>query len=170
MPAVLSVRGDDRLKAAVLAMKAADRDLKRKINQATVSTIGPVWASEVASRALSAVDQRVLGRGARVKAGNPPTALAASSTRALRGGLVPADSWAAYEFGQSRDRVTTYQRRSVKGQTHRVSRHTTRQLPARNRSGRVVYAAWQEVAPRTVSLWVQLIVRTYVDAVGKGAS
>lgn len=163
--AVISVRGDDRLKAVVLAVKAANRDLRTRINKATTATIGPVWVSEVQSRALTSLDRAALAKGARVKAGNPPTAVAASSTRKLRGGLLPADQWAPVEFGATQGKVTTYDRVSVKGHRHKVTRHTTHQLPGIKRSGRVVFPAFAEVAPRTVALWVQLVVRVYADAV-----
>jgi hypothetical protein len=163
--ALISVRGDDRLKAAVLAVAAANRDLRRDINAATTSTIGPVWASEVTARAVTTLDRAALAKGARIKGGNPPSAVAASSTRKLKGGLIPADTWAPLEFGANRGKVTTYKRRGRKGGTHTVKRHTTRQLPARTRSGRVVMPAFAEVAPRTVSLWVSLVVKVYNDAV-----
>lgn len=167
--AVISVRGDDRLKAAVLAVKAANRDLRSRLNKATVATIGPVWATEVTSRALTSLDRAALAKGSRVKAGNPPTAVAASSTKRLRGGLLPADQWAPVEFGGNQGKVTTYDRVSVKGHRHKVTRHTARQLPPANRAGRVVFPAFAEVAPRTVALWVQLIVRVYNEAVNGGS-
>jgi hypothetical protein len=166
--ALLSVRGDDRLKAAALAVAAANRDLRRKIDAATRTTIGPVWVGEVASRQRTTLDRAVYGKGTRIKPGNPPTAVAASSTKALRGGLVPGDQWRVIEFGANRAKVTTYDRVSVKGKRHKVTRHTTRQLPPPTRRGRVAYPAFAEVAPRAVALWVQLIVRVYNEAVNGG--
>lgn len=163
---MLSVTGDDRLQAAVLALKAADRDLKRTINAATRDVIGPVWVDAVSSRASSTLDRAVVVKGTRLKPGNPPTAVAASSTKRLRGGLLPGDQWAAVEFGSTQDRVKSYRRRNrVGGGSHQVRRHTTRQLPARVPSGRVALPAFAEVAPRAVSLWVQTIVREYSNAV-----
>ena len=94
-------------------------------------------------------------------------AIAASSRRALRGGLVPADQWHAVEFGADREKVTTYQRRSPKGNLHRVSRHTARQLPPRRRAGWVAYPALAEFLPRALRLWSQLIVRKYAEAAEK---
>ncbi|MBX9243413.1 hypothetical protein ICW40_01155 [Actinotalea ferrariae] len=166
---MLSVRESRELQAATLALKAADRELRNDINRSTTQTIGPVWKSVVAQHATGQMDARVLAQGARVKAGNPPTAVAATSRRKLRGGLVPVASWHAWEFGADRNAVTTYQRRSKTGGTHKVTRHTRRQLPPRIRTGRVIFPAFADVAPRAVSLWVQLIVRKYADAAeGKG--
>jgi len=39
-----------------------------------------------------------------------------------------------------------------------------RGLPSRTPKGRVVYQAFADVAPRIVSLWVQLVVKKYNDA------
>lgn len=165
---MLSVTGDDRLKAAVLALKAADRDLRRTINAATKDVIGPVWTSAVEAEASSTLDRAVVVKGVRLKPGNPPSAVAASSVKRLRGGLLPADQWHAVEFGSDRNRVTTYQRRGRKGAAHTVRRHTTRQLPARTAGGRVAMPAFKAVAPRAVSLWVQIIVRKYAVAAQEG--
>lgn len=157
--------GDVReAQAAVLAFKAADRDLRTRINTATRQTMAPVWRSMVDEHAVQPIDKAVLAKGARIATGNPPTAVAASSRRALSGGFTPAEDWPAREFGANRNTTTTYTRRSPRGTTHQVTRHTKRQLPNRDTSGRVVYASVRKIGPRLASLWVQLIVRTYYDA------
>lgn len=163
-------RAPEALRAAVLALKAASRDLRTDINRATRETMNPVWKSLVEQRATSARDRAILGKGARIKAGNPPAGQAATSRRALRGGLSPVDNWQAIEFGADRERVTTYDRRSKNGGSHTVTRHTARQLPPRIRSGRVVYPAVADIGPRLASLWVSIIVRKYHDAAEKGSS
>lgn len=159
--------GDHReLQAVVLAMKAMDRGLAKEIRRATVSTMNPVWRGEVQAHARTGMDDRVIAKGARIKGGNPPEAIAASSRRALSGGLVPVEGWPAFEFGTTnRLRRTTYRRRNRKsGGTHTVTRRASRQLPARNAKGRVGYAAFAEVGPRMVALWVQLVVKKVHDA------
>lgn len=163
---MLSVKGDDRLKATVLLVKAADTVTRRAINQDTVRVIGPVWVQEVNLRAgARPLDQAVLAKGARVKGGNPPTAVAATSTRKLTGGLIPASGYGPVEFGaDDRDKFVTYRRTSTKGRSHQVRRRTRHQLPRRVPRGRVVYPAFAEVAPRVVSLWVQTVVRGYWQA------
>lgn len=161
---MLRVGESRELQAAVLAFKAADRDLRKRINAATRQTMNPVWRAELAERARTPLDRAVIVKGARIAAGNPPVAVAATSTRALRGGLVPAAAWPGVELGARRDRTTTYSRRSPSGGTHRVTRHTRRQLPARRAGGRIALPAMQEMGPRLASLWVQLIVRVYRDA------
>lgn len=165
---MLSVRGSRELRAAVLAMKTARRDVRNDINRATRQVMNPVWRQLVAERAFYALDDAVLNTGVRVAPGNPPQLIAAGSRRRLPGGLVPADTWYAVEFGADQDTVTTYSRRSKRGGTHQVRRHTSRQLPSRTQHGHVVFPAVRELAPRLASLWVQLIVRKFSEAVEKG--
>jgi hypothetical protein len=143
--------GDDRaLQAAVLAFKAADRDLRKNINDATRTTFNEPWRSGIAGRVRTPLERRVLAPGARIAAGNPPTFVAASSKRALRGGLVPDTGWAGVELGADQNRK--------KG-----NRHTTRQLPARRRRG-PVFDTLADMAHRAPKLWAQLIVKVYCDA------
>lgn len=161
---MLSVNDDGRLQAAVLALKAADRDIRTAINQATRDQVAPLWTRAVEAKAQTTVDRAVLARSARVKAGNPPQATAGTSTRRLRGGLVPADHWAGFEFGGFHAKQTTYRRKSRKGGSHKVTRHTQRQLPQRASNGRVALPAFAEIAPKAVSMWVAIIVKTYSEA------
>src|SRR5690606_20908093 len=151
------------LRAVVLLFKAAPRAIRNAINRDTRAALNPVWRGLVAQRARGRFDQLVIVRGARIKAGNPPAAVAATSKRALSGGLVPGDKWYAAEFGADRGKVETYDRRSPSGGTHTVTRHTARQLPARTKRGRVAYAALADIAPRAVSLWAHIIVRRIND-------
>lgn len=164
---MIRVGGSRQLQAAVLAFKAANRELRRDINAATRDTMNPVWRGEVSRRISDHFSSRLLDNGVRIAAGNPPAAKAAQSKRGIGDGrrLIPAEHYALAEFGaKDREKRSTYQRRSPKGTAHSVTRRTRRGLPAHNRRGRVVYPAFAEVAPRMVSLWVQLIVRKYYDA------
>lgn len=166
---MIDVRGDERLRATVLVMKNLERPVVREINNRTRTTLNPLWKGLVSTHASYAADTAVLAKGVRIRAGNPPAAIAASSRRKLRGGLIPADQYAVREFGGNRDHVRKYTRRSKRGGTHQVTRHTARQLPPRYRKGRVVFPAFAEFAPRAVSLWVQTVVRTVMEGIEKAA-
>ncbi len=158
----LSVGDAPELQAAVLAFRAADRDIRNEISRQTRAVLNPVWRGIVSANATSHMDAVVLAKGARVQAGNPPAFLAATSTRVMRGGLVPADNWQAFEFGtRKRGKFTTYKRRSAGGGVHDVTRRTANGLPRRTGTGRVAYPALAETMPRAVSLWLQVIVRAY---------
>ena len=162
--------GDTReLQAAVLAMKAADRDLKKRINAATREKMNPVWRDQVKSNLAGerGLSDRVLGSGVRIAAGNPPRAMAAQSTRGIGDGkrVVPRRDYAGWEFGANRMAYSRYERKNrTKPGYHTVTRRTMKHLPRRTPQGRAVYPAFAEVAPRMVSLWVQLIVKSYYDA------
>lgn len=166
---MFSVEDHGALAAVALAMKTADRELRREINTATRQTMNPVWRDAVTSRATDRFTRALLVNGAapKIKAGNPPVAQAATSRRALKPSrrLTPAADYAMAEFGSPHPNGRSkYTRRSKNGGTHQVSRRTRRGLPALNPRGRVVYPAFAEVAPRMVSLWVQLVVRKYHEA------
>lgn len=152
------------LRAVVAALGVVDATTRREINTRTRTELGPVWVSGVESRATSSLDRRVLATGVRIKAGNPPTAVAAQSRRRLRGGLVPSEDWAPVEFGADRAKRTTYRRAKPNGGTAPVTRHTARQLKPRRSSGWVVFDALAELGPRLASLWAATVVRTVYDA------
>ncbi len=162
---MLRVRDSTELQAATLAFKRAGRDLRKRLNTESRRVMNPVWRDEIDSRLANNLDRAVFRTGARIKAGNPPAFIAASSKRTLSGGLTPAHDWAPVEFGTAnRSKRTTYKRRSPKGGTHTVTRRTTRQLYRRVPSGRVAYKAARELAPRLASLWVHIIVKIYSEA------
>lgn len=166
---MISVKGDDRLRAVALMMRQIAQPVKREIDKRTRTTLNPVWRQLVDEKLERPRDRAVLGKGVRVKAGNPPALVAASSRRPLGGGLIPAYQWSGIEFGANRDEVETYSRRSSKGGSHKVTRHTARQMPPRYRKGRIIYPAFAAFAPRAVSLWVQTVVRTIMDAYEEAA-
>jgi hypothetical protein len=153
--------------AVALALKLVDRNIRNDINRESRATLNPVWRGIVGLNATSEMDRRILAKGARVAPGNPTTLIAASSKKALSGGLVPDDraTAAAFELGaQERNRVKTYDRKNRSGAgSHRVKRHTARQMPAPSK-GRVVYSSFAEIAPRITSLWIQIVVRNIYEA------
>lgn len=164
---MISVKDHRELTAVVLAMKAADKTLRGEINRATVQMGSQVWPQLVAANATTHLDTKVLAVGARVKGGNPPVAMAANSRRAVGSAkrLVPATAYPAWEFGVgNRNAYSRYQRKSKKGGTHTVERRTMRGLPSRTPKGRVVWPAFADLAPRMVSLWVQIVVKKYAEA------
>lgn len=155
------------LRAVTLALKAADKDLKKKISQTTRETLNPIWRETLASNASSPLEQAVLVKGARVAAGNPPRLIAASSKRAAVKGstLVPDRYGRSFEFGtKNPNGYSTYTRKSRNGGSHQVKRRAARQLPEFKAQGRVIFPAVADTMPRMVSLWAGLIVKHIYDA------
>lgn len=163
MPSVYASR---ELQAVVVSVKALNRDVRRDLANRTRQTMNPVWRDLINRRAVTPQDRAILAKGARIAAGNPPKAIAASSRRALPGGLVPADDWSSFEAGTRRpNRRATWRRRSPEGTLHDVRGFPERQLPNYRRGGYVVFPAFKELAERLVSLWVQSLMKSVYDAV-----
>lgn len=170
---MLSAKGSPELRAASIALKGVDRELRSKIIRATAQQGNDIWRSEVSGKTRRPLDEQILAKGARVAGGNPPQAVAASSRRPIGRSrrLIPDERWPGYEFGtDNRDAYSRYTRknRSNSG-SHKVERRTMRHLPPRYRKGRVLWPAFAESAPRVASLWVKTIVKSVMDAAeGKG--
>lgn len=168
MPSV-NVSGVREARLAATALRNVEPELRKAINADTRATVNPLWREAIGGRAASRLDQRVLARGARVATGARPALIAASSRRALRGGLEPATDWPVVEFGaKDRNTRSTYSRRTPSGKTARVTRRTRRQLPAHRAGGRVLFPAAAEVLPRVAALWAQTAVRLTFEALRKG--
>lgn len=161
-------RSHREVAAAVGALRAATREVRKISRDDTVREFRPVWAAEVRQRAHGGPGGRqreaLLRAGVGFSGGNPPEGWAYRSRRRLSGGL-SADPWQPYEFGATRARresFTEYRARSPKGTPHRVKRRTARQLPPYFRAeGYSVYPTLAALAPRVVSFWVASVVRAY---------
>lgn len=161
---MISVRRDRRIGAAVLAWKAADRDLKRITRGDTAREFRPVWTQEIRRRALSDdTISALLRTGVTFSGGNPPEGRAYTATRAIRGGARPFAEGPEFEFGTgNRDRRTRYSMRPAgSDRSVIVTRHASRQMGRRIPIGRTVYPTVRKIAPRVVSYWVSSIVRAY---------
>lgn len=151
-------RAPAELRAAVLAMKQADTEIRRGVSARMRGEMNPVWKAEVTQRAAGGMAARVLSPGARITGGNPPQIIAASSRRGIGRGLVPDRNWAGYEYGANDStRMVT----SARGKRYR--RHVMRHLPKRG-EGRVLEPAARELLPRIASYWAQSVIKVFMDA------
>lgn len=158
--------GSRELRAMVLAIKAADRDLKRAITARMRETMNPVWKSAVAENVTWGMETKMIVPGTLIKAGNPPVLQAAASKRATTKGkrLVPDRDWAGFEYGGDRGAYARYERKNRSGSGyHTVRRRTMAHLRPRRRSGYVIGPAVAATAPRLMALAVQSVARTYMD-------
>lgn len=159
---MLSVKDSRELQAAILATRAAGKDLRRALYADARSELGNAWLPALQRRTASRMDRAVMLRGARVQVGGDGfRVMAATSRRAIKpGGLVPADDWAGVEFG-ARTARARYNRRSRNGGTHTVTRTVNRQFRGRVKQGRIAFDAASELGTRLVAVWVSSIVSTY---------
>lgn len=139
---------DDRaVRGAALAVKAADRELRRDIGRAAQGVARPIWQRQVAARVRTEQDRAVYGVGT-VTRGNPPALVAAQSSRSRSGGLTPGVEWKWVEFGSNRAH-------GFRGQ-----------LPRFRSGGRVAFPSLPFVVPRMVSAWVGVVYRAYSGQLG----
>lgn len=149
----------DELRAAALAMRKANSDIRKDVGTRMRSTMNPVWRSEIESRSPGGMAGRMLGANARIAAGNPPQIVSAASKRSFGNGLMPDKHWAGYEYGANRNKY--WQTSSSKGKSYK--RRVNRHLPAKGK-GRVLEPAAKEVLPRIASFWVQSVIKSFMDA------
>lgn len=168
---------DDRqLQAAVLAVRLADRQVRKVVRAETTAAFRQPWKANIRQAAQTQARRfpalpTMLRAGVTFTAGNPPEGVAYASTRPLRGGLVPAQRYEGAEMGTSRRLFITrdYWSTSPKGRRFRVrERHTARQMPPENDSGWVLYPTVRKMAPQVVTFWVASIVRAYRQALEGG--
>lgn len=156
------------LRAATLALKAVDKELRRDMNAAVRDQLNPIWRESLAGKASTSLETKLLVKGARVAAGNPPRMIASSSKRTVskRSTLVADKHGRAFEFGTKEpEKYRTYTRKNRGGSgSHQVTRRTRRQLPAYKPQGRVIFPAVADTMPRMVSLWASLILKKVYDA------
>ena len=156
------------VQATILAIRAADKDLRREMHANVRSEVGGLWLPELGARARTRQDQAVIVRGARVESRTDGLRLrAATSGRFMRGWMVPADQWYAVEFGARRRRgqVTRHTRKSG---AVTYSATFNRGLPGRVKDGRIAFDAASEIITRAVGVWVRTIVDTYRKAADRG--
>lgn len=160
----ISVFASSDLRVLLAAAKEVPKEVRKAIRTYTKQAAAPIWTEEVSSRVVTRVDERVLGKTARVAVSDQNVMLqSARIGRALSGGLKPSQMAGGVEFGANRDDERSYQSKSRKGKAYTVTRHTKRQLPTRNTNGRVVLPASRASVPRIAALWIQTAARTVYD-------
>lgn len=169
MVARLSVKNSRELMTVLLAIRAAPTEIQKAIRQQIKTFTTPELTSAMAEQlSMSAgfrMQDRVLIKTARVTMSNQNVRLSSATVgRKLKGGMNPKTDYAAAEFGADRQRRSTYSATSRKGRTFNVTRHTTRQLPLRNKKGWVFWPAVAELVPRVAAVMVQTTVRVISEA------
>jgi hypothetical protein len=158
------------LTAAIIAVKRSQRELRNGINRLARSRMTPIWRSTLQGFGSQRRASIVLQKGARGEVGARSVRLvAATSTRALSGGLIPTYEWAGDEYGMT-PKVRTFDTHSPKGTPYRVTKTVGRQYPKRQKKGRVVGPAAGDATRALVGLWVQTVVdgfREFAEITGK---
>lgn len=152
----ISARTED-VEATIRALKQLPKELPTAINAHTRKIGLEELQGELRGHAETRLDHRMLVDTATLRVSSQNLTMSVGGKgRPLSGGLSPKDYAAAFEFGAATEKQVEV--RSSKG--NRYKRHTARQMPYREPSGRVFYPAASRIIPRVVSLWVQTTVRT----------
>lgn len=160
----IDVRESDELRAVVIALRAVDQTIAKRIRKETQQTIQPEWQEAVRGNSMTRLEVLALGNTARASvSSNGITLKVASVGRPLSHGFNPKTMFAGVEFGANRNEKTTYQARSSKGKTYSVTRRTKAMLPARRRAG-PAWTAAADMIPRAAALWTQITVLSIAEA------
>lgn len=159
----VKVEGAEQLQTARRLLRGVPADVRRQTQAQVRRALPTMWAKEVDSAMVTRQDRAVLG-GAKVKVGALPKLV--SATKPVRSG---ERIWREVEFGDGRKTYVTYRGNVWRNRNVKIRRRTQRQLPSRDKSGRVLYQAARAAGPRIYSLWSQTVIRTVFDAL-KGGS
>lgn len=143
---LVSVRDSAHLKATVLALKAAPKQIRGDVRRETRAVAAPQWTAEMHRLSHSDQQTRMLANTARITVSDQSVRVraAGSKRKALSGGAKPYDEGKGFEFGSTRT--------------------TGKQMPKPRRRGYVFYPAIATMAPRIIALWVQTAVRVIHNA------
>jgi hypothetical protein len=160
----IDIRESAELRAVVIALRAVDQTISKRVRKYTASAIAPEWTEAVRGNSHTRLEVLALGNTARASvSANGITLKAANVGRRLTRGFDPKTMYAGVEFGGDKGKKVTYQARSSKGKTFSVTRRTQAMLPARRRRG-PAYTAAADMIPRAAALWTQITVRTIAEA------
>lgn len=160
----IDIRENDELRAVVIALRAVDQTITKRVRKYTQSAIAPEWQEAVRGNSHTRLEVLALGNTARASvSANGITLKAASVGRRLTRGFDPKSMYAGVEFGGDKAKKVTYEARSSKGKSYSVTRRTQAMLPARRRRG-PAYTAAAEMIPRAAALWTQITVRSIAEA------
>lgn len=169
----VSALASREIRAVLLALKQAEPEIRKAVNNQSKQVILPVWRQEIAeATSLSGGKTqrarfKVIANTAKVTVGNKGVTLTAATTgRPLKGGLDGKSVWYALEFGADSHGLRTVKSTSKLGNPYYMkNRNTVAQLDPRNDKGYAFYPAARNSVPRILSLWVQTSVKTLVDIV-----
>ncbi len=164
----ISIFDSTYIQAAVLAVRAANKELQAEIRKYTKAEITPDWQEVMLGHAETRQEVVGLAETARVAVSNQNVRISTATVNAsFAGGLDVKTSGTAIEFGAKQDKTSTFTQRSRKGREYTRTSHTHRQFRPFNKTGYVFYPSIASVIPRYASLWVQTCMRTIGDALDK---
>lgn len=154
----LDVNQSRELQATILALKAAQRQVRLDINKEARNAIRPLWQQELNSRAHSRMEQALIVARARATASDRGVRVTAANGRELRGGLDPATGWPGAEFGARSKRVSKGEVSKRTRRPYQRDQVINRQFKGRTQHGRIAFDAASAAMTKVVGIWVRTVV------------
>lgn len=164
----ISVFDSRELRATIAAAKASDRAIAKEMRTQTKQVAAPVWKDELTKRTSgNTMATRAIASTARVQVTDQNVTLRAAHTKKkFSGGATAPELWAPIEFGATPHK-STYRSHSRRGRAYTVERTVATGFRPRNPTGYYVYPAAAHVIPRIAALWVQTVLRTFMETLEK---
>ena len=155
----ISVLVSRDLQTLIQAAESLDREVAAQNRKHTRANAEPIWKDEVAARAVTPVQARVLARTARVAVSNTNVTMKAAHIGKTGHGT-PSDALKApAEFGAHADKRITQRSRSGTRYQRRLGKAFSRPRAR----GYAFFPSVAESGPRLVSLWMQTTMRTVAE-------
>ncbi len=155
---MLNATRSPELRAAIIALQRAQREIRLDINKTARKALKPEWLEALRGHVETRLEARALLPGARVAVGTRQiTAHAGTSRKPLSGGLVPNEHSHVIEWGAN-NRTRTITNVSPRGTRYQQTRVQGRQFRPRTKRGYVASPAARLIITRAVGLWVNTIV------------
>lgn len=159
----VSAYSNSQLLAVLRGLRNLDRETKKHLRANLKKMVQTEWQAELAARASTRTEQRVLVGTARAAVSDQNVRLkSASIGRSLSGGLKPSESYGPVEFGAPK-RVKTV-RSTRRGTPYRTTRDVNAPMRAPNRRGYVVFPTLANIVPRVLAMYTQTFMRAIHEA------
>lgn len=156
----ISLLIDSPLRDLLLALRGVDVDTRKHVLAAARQDATPIWQGELAPRAASRLQSKVLVNTARVSVTARNIQLKSGAVGKLSTGTRVSALAAAVEFGMSPGAYIATHSRKGKAYVRRAGST----FLGRTKAGKVVFPAVAEAIPRVASLVIQTCARTLYDA------
>lgn len=159
----VSAYSSSQLLAVLRGLRNLDRDTKKHLRAHLKKMVQAEWQAELASRATTPMESRVLVNTGRAVVSDQNVRLkSATIGRSLSGGLKPSEAYGAVEFGANPKVVQV--RSSRRGTPYKSTRNVHAPLRPSNKRGYVVFPALSNIVPRVLAMYTQTFMRAIHEA------
>jgi len=150
---MLDTKGVREVRALAKEFREADKETQRAIRKATTQ-VAPILKQAAMRRAHDPVSRKIAASGKVTPSRKGLKAVFGASGK--HGSAKLSELVRPWEFGGNQNRYDTYRRKGAK-----VTRRTQKQIPKKTPTGRFIYPAVADAAPRIVGAWVRAVVGVF---------